>query len=90
MIKENYNLDIEEQEILDSFNCGEWISKKEDLDKYKKAAKQTFKKTHSVNFCLSEKDFKNIQIRAIEEGISYQEFLSSIVHKYLSDQLKKA
>ncbi len=90
MIKEDYNLDIEEQEILNSFNRGEWISKRENLDKYKEAAKQTFTKMHNVNFCMSEKDFRSIQMKAIEEGMSYQTLLSSVVHKYLTGQLKRA
>ncbi len=90
MVKKDYNLDAEEQDILDSFNRGEWISKEENLDKYKEAAKQTFKKTHSVNFRMSEKDFRSMQIQAIEEGMSYQILLSSIVHKYLTGQLKRA
>ena len=90
MVKEEYNLDIEEQEILDSFNRGEWISKGENLDKYKEAAKQTFKKIHNVNFRMTERDFRNIQIKAIEEGLSYQALLSSIVHKYLTSQFKRA
>jgi predicted DNA binding CopG/RHH family protein len=90
MVKEDYNLDIEEQEILDSFNRGEWISKGENLNKYKKSAKQTLTKMHSVNFHMSEKDFRTIQMKAIEEGMSYQTLLSSIVHKYLTGQLKRA
>ena len=40
MIKEDDNLDMEEQEILNSFNRGEWISKGENLDTYKEVAKQ--------------------------------------------------
>lgn len=84
----NDYLDIEEQEILDSFNRGEWVSKGENLDKYKEAAKQTFQKTHNVNINLSEKDFRSIQMKAIEEGMSYQTLLSSVIHKYLTGQLK--
>jgi predicted DNA binding CopG/RHH family protein len=86
MDKKDYKLDTEEQEILDSFNRGEWVSKGEELEKYKKAAKQTFTKTHS----LSEKDFRRMQVKAIEEGMSYQTLLSSVVHKYLTGQLKMA
>ncbi|MDM8569089.1 hypothetical protein QUF50_06220 [Thiotrichales bacterium HSG1] len=89
MIEKNYNLDIEEQEILDSFNCGEWVSKGENLQKYKEAATNTFTKTHNVNFSMNEKDFKSMQMKAIEEGMSYQTLLSNIVHKYLTGQLKK-
>ncbi|EDN69319.1 conserved hypothetical protein [Beggiatoa sp. PS] len=90
MVKEDYNLDMEEQEILNSFNRGEWISKGENLEKYEEVAKQTLTKTHSVNFRISQKDFRSIQMKAIEEGMSYQTLLSSIVHKYLTEQLKSA
>ncbi|OAD20069.1 hypothetical protein THIOM_004250 [Candidatus Thiomargarita nelsonii] len=90
MLNKDYKLDTEEQDILDSFNRGEWVSKGEELEKYKKSAKQTFAKTHSVIFHLSEKDFRSMQVKAIEEGMSYQILLSSVVHKYLTSQLKMA
>ncbi|MBU2514688.1 antitoxin [bacterium] len=88
MAKKDYKLETEEQEILDSFNRGEWVSKGENLDKYKEAAKQTYAKTHRINFRVSEKDFRGIQIKAREEGIPYQTLVSSVVHKYLVGQLK--
>lgn len=90
MLKKDYKLDTEEQDILDSFNRKEWVSKGESLEKYKQAAKQTFAKTHSVNFQLSEKDFRSMQVKAIEEGMSYQTLLSSVVHKYLTSRLNIA
>ena len=90
MAKKDYKLDQEEQEILDSFNRGEWVSKGENLDKYKEAAKQTYAKTHRINFRVSEKDFRGIQVKAREEGIPYQTLVSSVVHKYLLGQLKDA
>ncbi len=34
--------------------------KGENLDKYKDAAKQTFAKSHRINFRVSEKDFRGI------------------------------
>ena len=89
MVEKKYILNSEEQEILDSFNRGEWGSKNESLDKYKDAAKQTFKKDRRINFRVSEKDFRNIQIKARKEGIPYQTLVSSIVHKYLSGQLEE-
>ena len=88
MAKKDYKLDPEEQEILDSFNRGEWVSKGENLDKYKEAAKQTYAKTHRINFRVSEKDFRGIQVKAREEGIPYQTLVSSVVHKYLLGQFK--
>ncbi len=88
MDKKNNNLDHEELDILDSFNRGEWISKNENLDKYKEAAKNTFAKTHRINFRVSEKDFRSIQVKARKEGMPYQTLVSSVIHKYLSGQLK--
>lgn len=88
MAKKNYKLDAEEQGILDSFNRGEWVSKGENLDKYKEAAKNTFAKTHRINFRVSEKDFRSIQIKARKEGLPYQTLVSSVIHKYLTGQLK--
>ena len=88
MVQKNNNLDAEERDILDSFNRGEWISKNENLDKYKEAAKQTFAKTHRINFRVSEKDFRSIQVKAREEGIPYQTLVSSVIHKYLTGRLK--
>lgn len=89
MTKKNYRLDPEEQEILDAFNRGEWISKGENLDKYKEAAKQTFAKSHRINFRVSEKDFRGIQVKDRKEGMPYQTLVSSVIHKFLSGQLKE-
>ena len=89
MADKDYKLDSEETEILDTFNREEWISKGENLDKYKEAAKQTFAKSHRINFRVSEKDFRGIQVKARSEGIPYQTLVSSVVHKYLSGQLKE-
>ena len=85
-----YELDPEEKEILDSFNRGEWVSTGENLDKYKEAAKQTFSKTHRINFRVSEKDFRSIQVKAREEGMPYQTLVSSVIHKYLTGRLKES
>ena len=84
MAKNDYKIDPKEQDILDSFNRGEWVSKGENLDKYKLAAKQTFAKTHRINFRVSERDFRGSQVKAREEGIPYQTLISSILHKYVN------
>ncbi len=89
MSEKIFKLDPEEKGILDSFNRGEWISKNENLDKYKEAAKLTFAKKHRINFRVSEQDFRSIQVKARSEGIPYQTLVSSVVHKYLSGQLKE-
>ena len=89
MGKKDYKLDVNEEEILDSFNRGEWVSKNEDLDKYKEAAKHTFAKSRRINFRVNEKDFRSIQIKARQEGMPYQTLVSSVIHKYLTGRLKE-
>ena len=88
-MNKDFKLDSEEQDILDSFNNGEWLSEGENLDKYVEAAKQTFAKTRRINLSVSEKDFRNIQVKAREQGIPYQTLASSVIHKYLSGQLQE-
>ena len=48
------------------------------------AARNTLTKDKIINLRLSQKDYHQIQIKAIEEGIPYQTLISSIVHKYLN------
>ena len=67
-MKKKYKLDTEEEEILKSFDDGEWISV---LTPKRKAvllevAKNTTKKTKRVNIRMSERDFERINIKAIE------------------------
>jgi predicted DNA binding CopG/RHH family protein len=47
----------------------------------------TLKKDKRINLRLTQKDYHQIQIKAIEEGIPYQTLISSIVHKYLNGSL---
>lgn len=51
------------------------------------AARRTIKKGKRINLRLTEKDYYEIQIRAIEEGVSYQTPVASIIHKYLNGSL---
>ena len=54
---------------------------------YFKAARNTFNKTRRVNLRLTEYDFEQAHVRALEEGLPYQTLLSSIIHKYLTGRL---
>ena len=51
------------------------------------AATATFKKDQRLNIRISSRDLKNLQARALEEGIPYQTLAASLVHKYVSGQL---
>jgi len=37
---------------------------------------------------LTTKDYNDIQLKAIKEGIPYQTLISSIIHKYNKGELK--
>ncbi|MBF0201897.1 MAG: antitoxin [Desulfamplus sp.] len=82
-------LDKEEQEIVDSVNRGEWQSagSKDDFRKYSEIAKNTLKKDRRINIRVSGTDIAAIQIRAVDEGIPYQTFISSVLHKFALGKL---
>jgi predicted DNA binding CopG/RHH family protein len=83
-------IDQEEKELMESIERDEWQPVK-NLDQEKEkavaAARNTLKKDKRINLRLTQKDYHQIQIRAIEEGIPYQTLISSIVHKYLNGAL---
>jgi len=80
-------LDKEEQDLVDSFERGEWRSVpnfEQEKKKYEEIAAATFRKDRRVNIRISSKDLIGLQKRALEEGIPYQTLISSILHKYLA------
>jgi predicted DNA binding CopG/RHH family protein len=50
----------------------------------KKYAESTIKKDKRMNIRISERDLKNLKIRALEDGIPYQTLVSMVLHKYLA------
>ena len=58
-----------------------------DKEKAIAAARNTLKKEKRINLRLTQKDYYQIPIKAIEEGIPYQTLISSLVHKYLNGSL---
>jgi predicted DNA binding CopG/RHH family protein len=83
-------IDTEESDLMKSIEGGEWRPVK-DFKKQEKiavaAARNTLKKDKRINLRLSQKDYHQIQIKAVEEGIPYQTLISSIIHKYLNGSL---
>jgi predicted DNA binding CopG/RHH family protein len=83
-------IDQEEKDLMESIERDEWEPvKKSDQEKEKavSAARNTLKKDKRINLRLTQKDYHQIQIKAIEEGIPYQTLISSLVHKYLNGSL---
>ena len=83
-------IDKEEKELMESIERDEWQPVK-NIDQERKkaiaAARNTLKKEKRINLRLTQKDYHQIQIKAIEEGIPYQTLISSLVHKYLNGSL---
>ncbi len=83
-------LDVEEKALMESIEVEEWQSVEnieQEKDKALEAAQATLKKDRRINLRLTEKDYYQIQIKAIEEGVPYQTLIASLVHKYLNGSL---
>lgn len=83
-------LDREEQDLLASFEDGEWQSVPDlltEIERYRQQARATLKKDRRVNIRLSAGDLEAIQRRAVEEGIPYQTLMASVLHKYAAGRL---
>ncbi|MCE2927792.1 MAG: hypothetical protein LW823_09165 [Rickettsiales bacterium] len=91
--KPNRDLDGEDMEMLEAIERGDVEFKRiKDYDafvkKSKQAAKNYFKKNARVSFRISEVDLENVKRMAANEGLPYQTYLTSIIHKLTTGQLK--
>jgi predicted DNA binding CopG/RHH family protein len=83
-------LDNEEKNILESYELGEWksvMNQKKEIKKLSEYARNTIKKDKRINIRMSSKDLDQVQVIAAQEGVPYQTFISSILHKYVSGYL---
>ena len=83
-------LDEVEKELIESIENDEWqpvANMREELERSKEIAKNTFKKTERMNIRMNKKDMENLKLKAIKEGMPYQTLVSSILYKYLTGQL---
>ena len=79
-------LDTDEQEILNAFESGKLkdIGSKSELDQLRSAARATVIKDQRINIRLSTGDLRDIQTKALQEGMPYQTLIASILHKYVT------
>lgn len=78
------NLTPEEQEIEDSLESGEYVSvpaTEEQKKELQAIARYTLEKTRTINVRLTERDLMRLKATAAREGIPYQTFLTSLIHK---------
>ena len=83
------NADAYEREILSAFEKGNLksVATKDELEKFRGAARATAVKDRRVNIRLSSIDLNDIQVKALEEGMPYQTLIASVLHKYVSGRL---
>ena len=87
MSKENLK---EEIELLKSFENGEWKSTSAIEQRklvIKRYAEATIRKDKRVNIRISARDLNELRRKAIQEGLPYQTFISSILHKFVNGKL---
>ena len=82
-------IDDSELEILKAFEQGQLksVATKTELARFKSAARATTLKDRRVNILLASSDLRDIQVKALEEGIPYQTLIASILHKYITGKL---
>jgi predicted DNA binding CopG/RHH family protein len=82
-------IDDSELEILQAFEQGQLksVATKTELARFKSAAQATALKDRRVNIRLASGDLRDIQVKALEEGIPYQTLIASILHKYITGKL---
>ena len=83
-------LDKEEQDILNSFERGEWTpvtDRDGEIARHVQYARNTLAKDKRVNIRISSKDLEEIKAIAVEEGLPYQTLIASVLHRYVSGRL---
>ncbi len=80
-----FELDKEEKGILEDFERGDWNVIKSPVEKlrYKEYISSALQKTKNINIRLSEDDLLRLRAKALHEGIPYQTYITSLVHKHV-------
>lgn len=90
MKTKKFEIDEHEKEILEDFEKGKFISvknAKEEKHLAEAAAHNFMKRDSRVHVRISGADLNMVRRLAVQEGLPYQTFLASIIHKYVSGRL---
>ena len=90
MKKNPIQLDKEELQILSDFEQGEFQSIrnfKAEKKELETAARNSLQKDKRINIRISSRDLERLQMRAAREGVPYQTYISSSLHKLVSGRL---
>jgi predicted DNA binding CopG/RHH family protein len=84
-------LDKYEEEVLTAFESGALlpIATKDELERIRESARATATKDQRINIRLSAGDLRDIQARAMQEGLPYQTLIASVLHKYVTGRLEE-
>jgi len=85
-MKKKHNFDSEELEILNAFNNNSLIGSEtvlDDIRTAKQAALNTLENFEEVKVELSVRDLQRLKTKALQSGITYQNLISAIIHKYV-------
>jgi predicted DNA binding CopG/RHH family protein len=83
-INPTFNLTPEELAMEAEFKSGKITSApatEVDKEHWSAMARYTTEKTKAINIRLSEKNIVKVKAAAAREGVSYQTFISSLIHK---------
>ena len=87
-------LSREERALRSAVERGEWKSAALPAStagqRYVEHARQALRKNRRINIRLSQYDLEALQGKAIQEGMPYQTLVTSVLHKYVTGQLKVA
>ena len=82
-------LDKYEKEVLAAYEAGVLtpVATKDELARMREAARATAMKDQRINIRLSAGDLRDIQVKALQEGMPYQTLIASVLHKYATGRL---
>ena len=84
-IDKNEELDMK---IWDQVDITALSSDQKNIDELKKSAKEFVKnKETKMNIRISPEELEKIKQKAQQEGLKYQTFIKSVLHKYITGQL---
>lgn len=90
-VKPSHEIDGDSYDLLMAIEEGEEFEQISDYKEFmavsKKAAKNYFKKDARVSFRISPTDLDNVKRMAASEGLPYQTYLTSMIHKLTTGQL---
>lgn len=84
-MKDIFELDEEERQIENEID--QYVPADEKTEASVRRIAQESRKRKNVNIRISERDLSQIRERASRDGVPYQTLITSVLHKYVTDQL---